>query len=82
MIYIGATNNLFRRIEEHKNRINPTSFTAKNHLDKLIYFEYFENIDDAFKREKQLKNWHRDWKFNLIKEKNPNFDEINLNDLF
>jgi putative endonuclease len=45
-------------------------------LHKLVYFEEFQYIDDAIKREKQLKNWHRQWKINLIEEGNPNWNDL------
>lgn len=66
--YIGVTNNLYRRIKEHKIKLND-GFTGKYNLNKLVYFELTESIEDAILREKQLKRWHRDWKINLIKEK-------------
>lgn len=69
-LYIGLTNNLERRILEHRAEKIP-GFTKRYHIKKLIYFEQFTQIDDAIAREKQLKNWHRDWKFNLVKSKNP-----------
>jgi len=68
--YIGITNNLPRRIYEHKNGL-VNGFTKKYKLKDLIYVEEYKEISDAIKREKQLKNWHRDWKLNLIKNKNP-----------
>ena len=77
-LYIGVTNDIKRRSWEHRYRTHE-SFTEKYNVDKLIYFEEYNNIDDAIAREKQLKNWHRDWKINLIKEKNPNFEEIDVN---
>jgi len=73
--YIGVTNNLLRRIYEHKNELIE-GFTKKYKLKDLIYFEEFNNINEAIKREKQLKNWHRDWKINLIKKINPYLNEI------
>ena len=77
-LYTGVTNNLKRRSWEHKYKIHE-SFTEKYNVDKLIYFEEYKNIDDAITREKQLKNWHRQWKINLIKKVNPNFEEIDIN---
>lgn len=75
VFYIGVTDNLCRRIYEHKNEI-VDGFTKKYKLKKLIYFETYKNIIEAIKREKQLKNWHRDWKINLIKSKNPKFLDL------
>lgn len=68
--YIGVTNNLERRSLEHKSELT-LGFTKKYHTTKLIYFEDSSRIEDAIAREKQLKNWHRAWKLNLIKRKNP-----------
>jgi len=73
--YIGVTNNLERRIYEHKNKLID-GFSKKYNLTKLIYFEDYNDIDSAIRREKQLKNWHRDWKINLIKSSNPNLKEL------
>ena len=69
-LYIGVTNNLERRMYEHKNELID-GFTKKYKLKKLIYFEECHQIEDALVREKQLKNWHRGWKLNLIKSVNP-----------
>ncbi|MBI4226272.1 GIY-YIG nuclease family protein [Candidatus Roizmanbacteria bacterium] len=73
--YIGVTNNLLKRVYFHRNSLID-GFTKKYKLTKLIYFEIFKNIKEAVVREKQLKNWHRDWKVNLIKSKNPNFHDL------
>ena len=51
-------------------------FTAKYKLKMLVYYEEFQYIDDAIKREKQLKNWHRQWKINLIEEDNPDWKDL------
>ncbi len=68
--YIGVTNDLHKRIVEHQNGIG-SEFTRKYNLKDLIYFEKFTDINQAIAREKQLKNWHKDWKLNLIKKSNP-----------
>ncbi|MDO8495678.1 MAG: GIY-YIG nuclease family protein [bacterium] len=73
--YIGVTNNLERRLLEHKNKIIK-GFSNKYKLVKLVYFEETNNINEAIKREKQLKNWHREWKINLIKSSNPDFNNL------
>ncbi len=74
-LYIGVTNNLERRIYEHQNDlVSGFSSTYKTH--RLVYFEETSSIEDAIRREKQLKNWHRDWKLNLISELNPGFDDL------
>lgn len=64
--YIGITNNLTRRMYEHRNGLID-GFTKKYNLKYLLYFEDTNNVNAAIAREKQLKNWHRDWKINLIK---------------
>ncbi|MBO5386037.1 GIY-YIG nuclease family protein [bacterium] len=73
--YIGVTNNLLRRICEHKAEFNE-GFTSKYNLNKLVYFELTSSIEDAINREKQLKNWRRDWKIDLIKKTNPSFKDL------
>ena len=75
VLYIGVTNNIIRRIYEHKNGLTE-GFTKKYKLHKLIYYEKCSNIKSAIEREKQLKRWHRDWKFNLIKSSNPEFKDL------
>ncbi|TSC94426.1 MAG: putative endonuclease [Candidatus Berkelbacteria bacterium Athens1014_28] len=73
--YVGFTNNLIRRIFEHKNNLLK-GFTNKYNLKKLVYFEQTEDVKSAIAREKQFKNWHRDWKTNLIRENNPDFRDL------
>ena len=73
--YIGITNNLIRRIYEHKKEM-VEGFTKRYKLKKLIYFEEFSKPYEAIAREKQLKNWHRQWKINLILKSNPNFEDL------
>jgi len=73
--YIGVTNNLERRIFEHQQEL-VDGFSKKYKLKKLVYFEEYNDIKEALIREKQLKNWHRNWKVNLIKETNPKFKNL------
>ena len=75
VIYIGVTNNLERRIYEHKNKLIQ-GFTFKYNVDKLVYFEITSNVDDAIKREKQLKGWNREKKNNLIESINPQWNDL------
>jgi len=75
ILYIGVTNNLERRMYEHKMKI-ADGYSKKYSLFKLVYYEENTNIESAIVREKQLKRWHRDWKYNLIKTKNPGFVDI------
>ncbi len=60
---------------EHKNKL-VKGFTSRYNLKHLVYFEEFSNIHEALRREKQLKNWHRDWKLNLIKSFNPELKDL------
>lgn len=76
-IYIGVTNDLGRRIYEHKQKVID-NYTAKYNLNILLWYEEFNNPEDAIAREKQLKNWHKEWKLNLIKEENPEFSDLSL----
>ncbi|WP_438973692.1 GIY-YIG nuclease family protein [Polaribacter sp.] len=69
--YIGYTDNLKRRIKQHKSG-NGSLFTKKYNVTDLIYYEIFEENKSARKRERNLKNWHKTWKWNLIKQSNPN----------
>jgi putative endonuclease len=73
-LYIGVTNDIARRVYEHKQKIH-NGFVKKYCLIKLVYAEECDNIHDAITREKQLKNWHREWKINLINSVNPNWDD-------
>ncbi len=73
--YIGSTIDLHRRLSEHR-RGKGHGFTARYNLTHLVYFETLPSIQDARRREKQLKNWHRGWELNLIKEKNPTMKDL------
>jgi len=75
VLYIGVTNNLIRRLFEHKNKL-VNGFTKKYNLTKLVYYESTYNAEGALAREKQLKNWHREWKINLIQEFNPKWEDL------
>lgn len=74
-LYIGVTSDLAKRIYEHKNDL-VEGFTRKYSLHTLVYFEFFENIQDAIRREKQLKNWRREWKLSLINAENPHWHDL------
>lgn len=73
--YTGVTNNLERRVFEHKHEL-VDGFSKKYKLKKLVYYEEYPTIIDAIKREKQLKNWHREWKINLIRQLNPELNDL------
>ncbi len=74
-LYIGVTNDLERRVLEHKQKINE-GFTSKYDVSKLVYFESFQYINDAILREKRLKKWNRQWKINLIEEENKEWNDL------
>ncbi len=74
-LYIGVTSNLPARVLEHKSGLG-SKFTSKYKCFDLIYYEAHHSIVHAIQREKQLKNWHRDWKMNLIKAENPELKDL------
>ena len=74
--YVGITNILDRRAVEHKWKLNKNSFTAKYNINKLLYFEEYDNPTDAIRREKQLKGWRRNKKIQLIKKINPDMEDL------
>lgn len=74
VMYIGVTNNLQRRLYEHKNKL-VDGFTQRYNVHKLVYFEQYSEINDALKREKQLKRWARAKKNLLVESKNPNWED-------
>ncbi|MEM6894339.1 MAG: GIY-YIG nuclease family protein [Bacteroidota bacterium] len=75
--YIGVTSNLKKRVAEHIEGLG-SNFTKKYNLKDLIYFEEFQDIEQAIQREKQLKNWHREWKISLVQKKNPNLETLEI----
>ena len=74
-LYIGVTSNLVGRMWQHRNRAMP-GHTSKYTIYRLVHFELFGDMERAIKREKQLKNWHRPWKINLINEHNPHWADL------
>jgi putative endonuclease len=75
-LYIGVTNNLQRRVEEHRTHNDPYSFTAKYNVEYCIYYEHFPEITQAICREKQLKKWRRAKKDALISAANPEWNDL------
>ena len=73
--YIGITADLEVRVWQHVNG-EGSLFVKRYRLNDLVFYEYFEQIADAIDREKQLKNWHHDWKVNLIKSMNPAMNDL------
>ena len=78
VLYTGVTNNLKRRINEHKIKFNK-GFTARYNVSKLVYFEQFTSIRAAILREKRIKKWKREWKEKLIYERNPVWEDLTYN---
>jgi putative endonuclease len=74
-LYIGITSDPHRRVFEHKTHAIP-GFTARYNVERLVYFEVFENPEAAIAREKQLKKWHRAWKIELIERDNPEWRDL------
>ncbi len=74
-LYIGVTNDLIRRVYEHKTDAVP-SFTSRYQLHHLVWYEHAVEIRSAIQREKQLKNWKRDWKIQLIEQANPYWHDL------
>ncbi|HCP08706.1 MAG TPA: hypothetical protein DIT25_02835 [Candidatus Moranbacteria bacterium] len=77
VLYIGVTGNLPKRMYEHKNKL-VDGFTKKYNADKLVFFEQTEDVVSAIAREKQLKNWKRDWKIELINKNNPTWRDLSF----
>ena len=78
-LYIGVTRNLEKRVWKHKEGIAEYNFTKKYKCNKLVYYEVFGDIRYAIAREKQLKNWKREWKNKLVEKENPEWNELSIN---
>ncbi len=74
-LYIGVTNNLLERVNQHKNNL-VDGFTKKYDVHNLVYYEAYKNIEDAISREKCMKKWKRKWKLKLIESSNPNWEDL------
>jgi putative endonuclease len=74
-LYVGVTSDLLKRIYQHKEKII-AGFTKEHNVDKLIYYETYQDIDQAILREKQIKKWRRNWKINLIEKHNPDWLDL------
>ena len=75
VLYTGVTNDLIRRVYEHRNHLIKDSFTAKYHINKLVYFEMTEDVNSAITREKQIKSWNRARKESLVVGQNPTWED-------
>ena len=74
-LYLGVTNDLARRVHEHRTKMNK-GFTATYSVDRLVWYEFYDRIVDAIDREKALKKWRRDWKIRLIEDLNPEWSDL------
>lgn len=74
-LYIGVTNDLMRRVYEHKTGAAP-GFTEKYRVKTLVWYEVHQNIEAAIQREKSLKRWYRNWKIDLIENENPEWLDL------
>jgi putative endonuclease len=74
-LYIGITNNLKRRVIQHRKQV-PSTYTARYSIHRLVYFEYFQYVDKAIAREKQLKHWTPQQKIDLIEQTNPAWEDL------
>ena len=73
--YVGITSDLIGRIWEHKNKVNH-GFSSKYNIDRLVYYEIFNDVNEAIDREKKLKLWKRKWKIELIEKNNPIWEDL------
>lgn len=74
-VYVGMTENITKRVVKHKGR-RANWFAAKYDVHKLVYYEKQKNLEEAVKREKQLKKWNRRWKIRLIEQFNPTWEDL------
>ena len=74
-LYIGVTNDLIKRVYEHKNDF-VDGFTKKYHVHNLVHYEPFSDMESAIQYEKRLKKWNRAWKIELIEERNPEWEDL------
>ena len=76
VLYTGVTNDLLRRVYEHKHHLARGSFTAQYNVEKLVYYEVTSDVEAAIAREKQIKGWNRKRKNKLVETKNPNWNDL------
>ena len=77
-LYVGVTNDLERRVRQHKTKSNPESFTARYNVNRLVYYEAYGDIHEAIAREKQIKGWRRSKKVALIESTNTQWRDLSL----
>lgn len=78
VLYVGITNDLSRRVHQHKLKLKPDCFTARYNVTRLVYYEVFGNVRDAIAREKAIKGWVRRKKVALVEAENPNWEDLSL----
>ncbi len=76
-LYTGMTNDLVRRVQEHKTGIG-SEFTSKYKVNRLVWFETYNEVRFAILNEKRIKKWNRAWKLNMIERMNPNWDDLSI----
>ena len=74
-LYVGVTADLVKRVWEHKTKALP-GFTTRHSVDRLVWYELHDSAEAAIRREKQIKEWKRDWKIELIEKLNPRWDDL------
>ena len=74
--YVGVTSDLIVRVHQHKTKVFPNSFTAKYNCHKIVYYESFHTIEEAIAREKNIKDWNREWKDALVNAVNPEWKDL------
>ena len=75
-LYTGVTSNLVYRIQQHREHFLPDSFTARYNVNRLVWFEAQDSAESAIRREKQIKEWRRAWKVEMIQEANPTWRDL------
>lgn len=75
-LYTGSTDDLIARVCQHRDKLRPNSFTARHGVARLVWYEWHETREAAFKRERQIKKWNRLWKLRLIEEMNPGWHDL------
>ena len=78
VLYAGVTNDLNRRVYQHKTKAHPESFTARYNVNRLVHFEEFTDVREALVREKQIKGWRRSKKVALVEADNPQWKDLSL----
>jgi len=74
-LYTGSTDDLLKRVVEHREKLRG-GFTAKYDVSRLVWYEHHGTRDEAFRRERQIKEWRREWKLDLIERMNPAWDDL------